>query len=436
MRVKSAVRAISCGEVDKYFTSHRSPIRPAEISRLLYGVVRIIATRGAALSILAAFGCGVASFAENAQVFPSSALWTVTVSARPVAAPVASDNRLFLALQSGISARRIADGSEVWLAAITADGPIAIVGDRLVVPSADSVHVLEAANGVVAWTARTGRLTAPVLAREGWLVTSAGDHLSAFRMTDGAHLWTQDIGAVAARPAADGALVYVPVADGRLLALELVSGKPVWEFEIGVAPTEPLAYGNRVYVGSAGKRFCSLTVERGREIWCFPVGAAVVGKAAADESRVYYVALDNLLRAHDLNNGQLRWWQDLKYRPSAGPVVVGKTVTAPGLTAQLRGFNVEKGTAAHSLTLPSDLAALPLFIVPADGRPATMAALAGGLQRIWTLTLAGPPSIPAPLPLAPLTVLPGLVRDPGGPPSVHPEPPPPAAGRPPRSGRV
>jgi hypothetical protein len=129
---------------------------------------------------------------------------------------------------------------------------------------------------------------------------------------------------------------------------------------------------------------------------------------------VYYVALDNLLRAHNRRDGSLRWKKDLRYRPSAGPVVVGTTVTAPGLTSQLQGFNTRTGAAAQSLTLPSDLAALPLFIVPSDGKPAMMAALAGGLQRIWTLTLAGPPAIPTPLPLSSLTVLPGLVKDPGG----------------------
>ena len=33
------------------------------------------------------------------------------------------------------------------------------------------------------------------------------------------------------------------------------------------------------------------------------VGAAVIGRAAADDTHVYFVALDNLLRAHDRKNG-------------------------------------------------------------------------------------------------------------------------------------
>ena len=53
------------------------------------------------------------------------------------------------------------------------------------------------------------------------------------------------------------------------------------------------------------KQFCSLFLETGgrRDDWCFQVGAAVVGRPVADATHVYFVALDNLLRAHDRKNG-------------------------------------------------------------------------------------------------------------------------------------
>jgi outer membrane protein assembly factor BamB len=332
-----------------------------------------------------------------------------------------------------VSARRLADGAEVWQTPLEVDGPMAASDQRLVVAAKGELYVLDASTGAVVWTDRAGPLTAPPLVHGEWLFVASGEHVTCYRIADGVKVWSRETGAVEQRPAVEGTRVYVPAADGRVIALELASGEPAWEFDIGIKPTEPLVYGGRVFVGAEAKRFCSLKPETGKEDWCYFVGAAVIGRPAADATHVYFVALDNLLRAHDRKNGAYRWKKDLRYRPSAGPLLVGASVAVPGRVPGVQVFDARRGSPTIQLTLGASLATAPLLIEPASGTPARLAAVTGGLPRVWTVTLAGPapPALPS-IAVAPLTELPGLAIPIGGPP-VLPERLPPAAARLPRS---
>jgi outer membrane protein assembly factor BamB len=376
---------------------------------------------------------------ETTQVFPTAAIWAIKVSARPVAPPVSSADRLFLGLQTIVSAHRLADGVEVWQTPLEVDGPMAASDQRLVVPAKGALQVLEISTGAVAWTDRSGRLTAPPLVHGEWLLAASGEHLTCYRLADGMKIWTRETGAVEQRPAVEGTYVYVPAADGRVIALELATGEPVWEFDVGISPTEPLIHAGRIFVGSAGKQLCSLFMEnarRKRDDWCYPVGAAVVGRAAVDASNVYYVSLDNLLRAHDRKSGARRWKRDLKYRPSAGPLLVDASIAVPGGVSRVPVFDARTGSPTISLTLDAALATVPLLIEPAAETPARLVALTGGLPRVWTVTLAGPALFTLPsIAVTPLTELPGLAIPIGEPPTL-PEQQPPAAARPPLSDRA
>ena len=305
-----------------------------------------------------------------------------------------------------------------------------------------SVHTtapVDASSGAVVWTDPTGRLTAPPLVHGESLLVATGEQVICYRVADGSKVWSRETGAVEQRPAVEGSRVYVPAADGRLIALDLASGEPAWEFDIGIKPTEPLVYGNRLFVGSAAKQFCSLFLESGRSRrydWCFQVGAAVIGRPAADETHVYFVALDNMLRAHDRGHGAYRWRKDLQYRPSAGPLLVGKSIAAPGSVPRVEVFETGRGTSALQLTLATKLATAPLLIEPSGELPARIAAVTGGLAKVWTVTLAGPaPAAPPSIPIVPLTELPGQAIPIAAPPALRGSPPT-AAARLPRFARV
>ncbi len=69
---------------------------------------------------------------------------------------MSSSDRLFLALQSGVSARRLADGAEVWQTPLEVDGPMAASDERLVVAAKGELQVLDASTGAVAWTDARG----------------------------------------------------------------------------------------------------------------------------------------------------------------------------------------------------------------------------------------------------------------------------------------
>ena len=325
---------------------------------------------------------------------------------------MALDDRLFIALRSGaVTARDLQGGREIWTAPVVADGPLAAAEQRVLVPTAENIQALDAATGRQVWAIRVGTITAPLLVKDGWLLVAVAEQLSAYRLADGTLVWSRDIGAVEQRPAIEGPKLYVPVADGRLVALDLKSGEPLWERDVGVAPTEPLAFSDRVFVGSGAKRFYALKADDGAEDWVLRVGAAVRGAAVADGSHVYFVALDNLLRAHDRGNGALRWKVDLRFRPLGGPQLVAGAVTVPGMTREIRAFESGSGRQAHRLLFANTLATQPTLIAASETRSALVAALTGSLQNEWQLTLAGaPPPGPSPIPVEPLTALPGLVR--------------------------
>lgn len=355
---------------------------------------------------------GGAFAAASDQSFPTAIIWRIEVKALPVAPPVSSADRLFLALKDGVSAHRLADGSEIWRTPIEVSAPMAVSRDRLVVVVKEELQALDAATGSVVWSDHAGALTAPPAIHGDWLFVAAGEQVICYRVADGTRVWTRETGAVEQRPAVDGTRVFVPAADGRVLALKLDTGEPLWEFTIGIKPTEPLVYADRVFVGAEAKRVCSIKPDTGKDDWCFQIGAAVVGRPVADDTHVYFVAYDNLLRAHDRRNGAYRWKRDLKYRPSAGPYLVGDSIAVPGNVPHVQVFETKKGTPTVLLTLATKLATVPLLIEPEKGAAETttrIAALTGGLMKSWTLTLAGPALVVPDLPIVPLTTLPGQV---------------------------
>jgi outer membrane protein assembly factor BamB len=358
----------------------------------------------------AALAAGDQDNDEGFRAFPTAIEWSTAVSSGVIAPPVVAGGHVIVALQSGhVSATRIEDGEAGWLIELAVTTPPAAAEDLVVVPVKGAIHALDASTGRERWTKNVDLLGTPPVVRGGWVILASGEVLTALRAADGVEVWSKTIAPIAQRSAIDGDRLYVPLVDGRVIALELTSGSVVWEERnLGLNLTEPFVFADRVYFGANGKDFVCLYAASGKEDWRFQIGATIVGMAAADENWVYTASMDNLVRAFRRSNGSREWQQDIGYRPIGGPIVAGTHVAVPGRTAVIPAYTVKTNKPALQLTLPVQAATPPVMIPPEAGQPGRIVLITNEIGKPWALVLAveAPPAPPA-LPVAPLSALPG-----------------------------
>lgn len=337
------------------------------------------------------------------QVLPAAERWSAVLGASTPVAPLLTDTHVFVVVPpSAVVAYRLEDGVEAWRVDLAAEYPLAVEEGRLFVASGEAIHAIDARTGAVAWRQPSGTLSAPPLVQGGWVVTATEAEVVARRASDGTVVWQRPHGPVKRLPTIEGDRLYLPLADSRLRAVDLTTGEVTWERSFGGAPSEAAALAGRVYVGSADKYFYCLDAENGNREWRHRVGAAVVGRPVIDADRVYFVAMDNMVRALDRVSGALRWQGGLPFRPLGGPLLLGTAVVVPGTAPELRTFDVKTGKAGRPMAFGAPLAR-PLDVRMSDKGPLA-ATITGGLTAEWKLTVWEPPTA---VPIAPLTVLPG-----------------------------
>jgi outer membrane protein assembly factor BamB len=361
---------------------------------------------------------------EAPHPLPSEVRWSVPVSVRPVAPPAAADAKILLALQSGVVvAYGQADGVEAWRVPMLAEQPIAVDGERVFVAAGEAIHALALEDGSVLWRAPAGTLTAPILAQDGWIVAASSRGLAAFRASDGSKVWERETGVQHGRATIEGDNLYVPLEDGRLLALNLGTGTDRWvhRFAIPKPPdtgppppglSEVLAYPDRVFLGAADGKVYSLKTADGAIDWRFPIGAILRGRPVGEGNRIFVTAMDNVVRAFDRGSGTMLWHPTVPFRPTTGPVLLGSTVIVPGAASEIRAFDTA-GHPAGQIKLDDPLAIPPAFADTPGG--AVMVAVTGSLNAQWKLLLIEQSRA---LPVVPLTQLPGVnvpVAPPGPP---------------------
>ena len=120
-------------------------------------------------------------------------------------------------------------------------------------------------------------------------------------------LWQKDFGSPLsdAKPAPTGDRLYLPLKDGRVVALSLQSGDEIWTHKLAEPAVGILPVGDRVFIGARDNQFHSLSAEDGDADWRWRTGADLLGLPVLDAKRVYFIALDNILRGHNRNNGSM-----------------------------------------------------------------------------------------------------------------------------------
>jgi hypothetical protein len=235
------------------------------------------------------------------------------------------------------------------------------LNNLLVVPTAyDETHAFFSIEGdrLVAYDLMSGEQRWLVSARP--LVQPAtGDGL-VFVVESETLIWRRDLTSpVHGRPALAADRVYAPTTDGRIVALRVETGEPLWTRRIGGMANDVLALAERVFVGSTDNFFYCLLAKDGVVDWRWRTGGDIIGAPIADDSRVYFVALDNVLRALSQKSGGQQWMRPLPIRPAWGPVAAGSTIVVAGLAPAVKGFSMKDGAPAGDVTAASEVAMAP-----------------------------------------------------------------------------
>ncbi len=305
----------------------------------------------------------VAKTASAQRLVALDARWMVTFDTAPAAPSGFDDHAAYVPLKGGeLVAVGLEAGNIRWKVPIaTAATPA--TGDGFVFAAGDgAIIAFEERTGAVAWQTKVnGALAGPVAFDAGTVVVSKTDgELLALRAQDGSMLWQQVLGApLAIPPSAAGDRLFAGLDDGRVLALDRETGAPAWTHKVDGAVTGLLALDDQVVVGTRGNRVYSLKPDNGRQRWEWRVGADVAGAPVADEKRIYFAALDNVLRAVDRGNGNLRWTAKLPSRPAGGALRTGDVIIVPTVSADIGAYNAETGKATFTIKAASELGGVP-----------------------------------------------------------------------------
>jgi outer membrane protein assembly factor BamB len=289
--------------------------------------------------------------ASAAVTFPLEAKWSATLPAAPAFVPAFDATRIYLPLQTKqLVALMIKDGSVAWSVECPMTAAPA-AGDGLVYAgSEDLIEARAEGNGAAQWRRPIQGRVVSLHWDTGWLFAQSEPGVFfALRASDGAILWQKDFGsplAERASPAPAGDRLYLPLKDGRVVALSLQNGDEIWTHKLAEPAAGILPVGDRVFVGGRDNQFHSLNADDGDSDWRWPTGADLLGLPVLDARRVYFVALDNILRGHNRNSGTMSWKQVLPVRPFTGPLLSGDTLIVTGVAAELHGYNTADGKSA------------------------------------------------------------------------------------------
>ncbi len=359
-----------------------------------------------ALILCSAIGVNAAKPSPPMSLMPTRQVWTLALNLLITLPPAYDESRVYLPIEGDrIAAYDFADGSLQWVVNAKPMSAPAAGGGFLYLVEADAIRALHAKDGTVAWKIE---FSEPLVARlvwdNGWLVaaTKSGSIVT-YRATDGQQIWRHDLGSPAhAAPALAADHIYISTSDKRVVALDVTTGEPRWERRVGGAPNDILALDDRMYVGAEDDFLYCLMTKDGRVDWRWRTGGDVIGMPVADAQRVYFVALDNVVRALDRVSGGQRWLRSLTLRPTWGPVIAGGTIIVGGQASSLRAFNLTDGVAAGETPAGAEVMAPPYAASDPLTRVPMVLILTRDIAKGGALTLVERNIEPAISPMGPL----------------------------------
>jgi outer membrane protein assembly factor BamB len=289
--------------------------------------------------------------------------WTVAFESPP-AAPAGYDAQAaYVPLKNGeLVAVSLDDGDVLWKVPLAATGT-PTTGDGLVFAAAEgAIHALEQGSGTTVWRVDVAEpLASPLYWDAGWLTASLeSGELVAIRAQDGQIVWRQALGSPLSAPSSPFEdRLYVALRDGRVAALDMETGETAWTYPLKEEVTGLLALEDQLIVGTRANRVHSLRLSSGRIRWSQKAGGDIAGAPAADDDRIYFAAMDNVVRALDRDSGSIEWTRPITSRPAGGPLLTGDVVLVPLVTTDISAFAVRTGVAAFTIKAAGELGGVP-----------------------------------------------------------------------------
>jgi outer membrane protein assembly factor BamB len=336
--------------------------------------------------------------------------WTVSFDNPPAAPPGYDQQMGYVALKGGnLLAIDLDRGAVAWKAALATTFTPA-TGDGLVFAAGEGELIaLDQRTGQAHWrTPLDARVAGPLYWDSGWLLVSTEKgELVALDGQDGQIAWRVALESpLAVLPTTAGDRVYAALHDGRIVALDLATGALAWTVALGEAVTGMRALNDQLLVGSRADRLHSLSLDRGRRRWTQKAGADVAGGPIADEERIYFTAFDNVVRALDVQSGNLKWLRGLPSRPAGGPLRADNVVLVPLVTTDIAAFDAASGAPAFTIRAVGELGAVPFLREgPRLTTPRLIAMSREGALQGFAARFEPP--------LKPLEALPGIPVKPG-----------------------
>jgi outer membrane protein assembly factor BamB len=291
--------------------------------------------------------------------------WTLKFETSPVAPAGFDQEAAYVPLDGGrLIAIDLDRGQVRWqIELMTSVTPA--TGDGMIFAAAgDHVVALEQRAGTTLWrTPLPSTLAGPIYWDSGWVLASTDSgELFALRAEDGHVMWRNPLGSgLAVRPSATGDRLYVALVDHRVAALHRSTGTAVWTLAGEAEITGLLALEEQLLAGTRGNVLQSISLDRGRIRWTQRAGADVIGAPAADQELIYFVAFDNVLRALDRRNGNLRWTRTLPSRPSGGALRADDVVLVPLSTTEIGAFLAATGAPSFTIRAARELGGPPFL---------------------------------------------------------------------------
>jgi outer membrane protein assembly factor BamB len=286
--------------------------------------------------------------------FPPAPRWTLALTTSLVAHPAFDGPTGYFPIEGDqIVAYDLTTGTPRWTVSAHPQPNLTAGGGLLFFADSEALVALHAADGSVAWRVPfPTKLVASPIVTQGSLVAATQLAVLSIHVADGDIAWKRDLDSPVhglMSTAAD--LLFVPVENGRVLALRVDNGDPVWERRLGGAPNDTRAVDDQVFVGSVDNYMYCLIARTGRVDWRVRTGADVVSASVLDDRRVYFVSLDNVLRALNRGHGVQQWKRVLPFRPAWNALRAADTLVVVGLSGAARAFYLKDGAPAGEMSL-------------------------------------------------------------------------------------